>query len=561
MPDQITKNEIEETILTVADDPGLRAMALFGEWGTGKTYLVRKLFQKHLTWDRLKPLKLQFAYVSLFGINSVAEVRKRICVGSLRGQGKGLLKAADKVKKTLPKALTVYGIGLDLSNMGDLASDLIEDKAIANLFVCIDDLERAGSELSIHDVLGLIAELTEVRECKCLVLFNREKLTDDRRKELDAQDEKIFDLSVEFRPTPKDNLAIGFHDSNDRELARSAFVEFQNANIRIMNRVGWLLRQMRKANAAHLKDLWSDLVQHASILTILRHAHSDTVPDLFEAIRGPNLMLRIFGDKDAESKIPRQITERLDALSFSVRPFDEPLINALLNGFLAADKFNASVEDAYDAGLSTRNAAEAKEFISLLHRGFGTKAADYLTRLKRFLSDHGSDIDRPLLAELCEILLTLEVTDETRRLVEAVLAPILRPIAAADRANELKSFPAIHRIGIHESIPYEPIVRRPAIEKVFEKLAASPSGWDPAEFKHLVQFDDTEIRKHLLTLQSNDATFQIQRLLERISHDVEPGLAGDLRKRLLAILEGIATMDPLYRYQIESVILASARKG
>ena len=49
--------------------------------------------------------------------------------------------------------------------------------------VCIDDLERRGSDLSMRDVLGLVSRLVEQKQCKVVLLLNdKEKGLDDYEK-------------------------------------------------------------------------------------------------------------------------------------------------------------------------------------------------------------------------------------------------------------------------------------------------------------------------------------------------------------------------------------------
>jgi hypothetical protein len=52
--------------------------------------------------------------------------------------------------------------------------------AIRNQIVCVDDLERRGSGLSVKDVFGLISYLREQRKCKIVVLPNQRQLERDK---------------------------------------------------------------------------------------------------------------------------------------------------------------------------------------------------------------------------------------------------------------------------------------------------------------------------------------------------------------------------------------------
>jgi hypothetical protein len=344
-------NITEEIVSSFVGDPDIGALALFGAWGTGKTYLVQRFFKTKEATELMAPQKLRYAYVSLYGLESLAEVRKRIFLSGVGGRFGGLLGTADKIRKGVSRSATVAGVALDLTSIGDVASDFIQERSLKNLVICIDDLERCGKNLAIHDVCGLIAEFTESRNSKCIVLFNREKLREDDVRKLDEQNEKIFDLSIEYRPSVAENLGIGFQDAADRKLAQQAFEEFGNANIRIMKRVCWALRAVRNSNAKHLDEIWPSVVQHVAVLTILKHAHSEVVPDLREIMKGTSDAMRIFDKEQGDGKLPERIRGILDELHFEGDQFDDSLITLLTTGKLVIANFTKEVEEAYNVSV------------------------------------------------------------------------------------------------------------------------------------------------------------------------------------------------------------------
>jgi hypothetical protein len=173
---------------SLATTQELRAVLVDGPWGAGKTYFAKKFAKDNA--QLIEDAKLRFVYVSLFGITSLSEVRSRICLSY--GASDGWKNFAAKVK--FPSSVA----GFDLGNLGDLAKEYAEDRILKNLYVCIDDLERAEHNLEITEVLGLVSELTQDRSCKCVLLLNSIEMggADALRK----YSEKVFDLELGFNP-------------------------------------------------------------------------------------------------------------------------------------------------------------------------------------------------------------------------------------------------------------------------------------------------------------------------------------------------------------------------
>ena len=157
-------------------------LALTGAWGTGKTYAWREALLAHKKDIQFK----NYCYISLFGINTMAELRmalftKSVAVATLGAKVdfdtvnehwgsmtkdwmKGQYGRFAPLFKSLPHGSTV-SLGLET-----LAPSVVRDT-----LVCFDDFERQTT-IKAEDVLGLITELREERGCKVALIFNAEQL-------------------------------------------------------------------------------------------------------------------------------------------------------------------------------------------------------------------------------------------------------------------------------------------------------------------------------------------------------------------------------------------------
>src|SRR5205807_10353636 len=115
----------------------------------------------------------RYSYVSLFGIGSLDGLKTAIFENMeiLAPQGgagfEWILSSGNSVLKN-SKQLVGAVAALPLPYLGGALSKAqpLLFSAIRNQVICIDDLERRGSALSVKDVFGLISYLRDQRGCK-----------------------------------------------------------------------------------------------------------------------------------------------------------------------------------------------------------------------------------------------------------------------------------------------------------------------------------------------------------------------------------------------------------
>jgi hypothetical protein len=128
-------------------EPGF-AVLVTGEWGTGKTYLMKQL----LPWDRDDK---QSYYVSLFGLKSTADVD-----AALFTEAHPTLSLVQKGVKEVGEAGRglsgfSFGIGGALPGVANLISTLMRKEIDTSRPIIFDDLERSSMGTP-QEVLGVI---------------------------------------------------------------------------------------------------------------------------------------------------------------------------------------------------------------------------------------------------------------------------------------------------------------------------------------------------------------------------------------------------------------------
>lgn len=152
-------NEIEKYM----NNPLKYAILLEGDWGSGKTYFVKKL------------KNIDTIYISLNGIDSINDISFQLAYKLL--DEKLVNDKFSKIKKVITKAGGVLGhiaeqkISIPLAEIGKLLYGF----KLNSKLVVFDDLERCKAP--VEEVLGFINNLVEHNEIKVLILANEKEIS------------------------------------------------------------------------------------------------------------------------------------------------------------------------------------------------------------------------------------------------------------------------------------------------------------------------------------------------------------------------------------------------
>lgn len=217
---------------------------LTGDWGSGKTYQWKQALERAAR-NGNRP---RYAYVSLFGLTSLAEVRKRIteeAISAIRLPGRG---------DTLGEAVEGGAIGLKpmqilkilpivpyLGKLESLAQEL-SFATVRDAVICLDDLERAPATLRLADVFGLASFLKEERHCRVLLISNQKRLGEGAQDEFSTYFEKVVEERVDFAPTPEEAciVALGAEPNSIGKILAERLILLGVSNVRVISRLGAL---------------------------------------------------------------------------------------------------------------------------------------------------------------------------------------------------------------------------------------------------------------------------------------------------------------------------------
>jgi hypothetical protein len=255
-----------------------KVVLLTGGWGEGKTHQW-KLALKNAQ-AQAKPPK--FAYVSLFGINSLADARRRLAeefVAAIRIPGEeGTL--GSKVSELTTAAKYMQAIKLlplvPFLGKADVLLNELSFSVVRNAVICIDDIERKGSTLSVADIFGLASFLKEERHCRVVLVANDKKLLGADAEAAQTFLEKVVDEHVHFAPTPKEacDIALGTNPDRPSLMLREHLLALSVANIRVIGR----LNRLVTAVASQVADL-DEQVLRIGVLALAVFGVGHYMPD------------------------------------------------------------------------------------------------------------------------------------------------------------------------------------------------------------------------------------------------------------------------------------------
>ena len=251
MESTVNSQKAEQEILRfiISEDP--EVLCIRGRWGIGKTYA----WEKYLKEAKSKINFGRYAYVSLFGINSLEDFKYAIFENSIDAtkvgtepnlesfQSNPLFTAKHFGKKSLR---FLEQIPLIKNHVGNLSAAWF--LSVTDTIICVDDIERAGKNLAVRDILGLVSHLKDRKKCKVVLILNDEAIeASSEKEEFSNFFEKVVDISIRFSPTPEECARIALEPRTPRtDLLLEHTTKLGISNIRVIKKIDRLFQQIER---------------------------------------------------------------------------------------------------------------------------------------------------------------------------------------------------------------------------------------------------------------------------------------------------------------------------
>ncbi len=382
---QNVRDALERFLTT--DTP--QVLCIRGAWGSGKTYTFNDILKDLAHTGRL-PLK-SYAHVSLFGLNSIAEIKREIVQST---------KASDRIGKPFDPADK-----LSLLEKGKLGGKWLADKLsfihqdafsaiieaasllIRNQIILVDDLERKGDDLRSVDVLGYIAQLRDERDNKVVLVLNDEQLED--KEEFNSYLEKVVDIYLRFSPTPAEIAGIAIIETDNvalkvKERATTLGID----NVRVIRKVLGLVRGV----IPMLEKYQQSVAERAISTTTLlgwTYFQPESAPPL-EYLKRANLYSAYTEDTPENVKW----RDLLTGYGFEAsNQFDLTLLKGIENGYFEQADIDSHARLLHNADLREAAKAELRTIWNEMFYSFGLPVKVTLDRFHESYIRNAEEIE------------------------------------------------------------------------------------------------------------------------------------------------------------------------
>lgn len=392
-------------------------LCITGDWGVGKTFTWNKLLREAADSGELSRKK--YSYVSLFGLNSLAEVKSAIAE-NLQIMGSEQFKPVSDVANALLStakhlkgfASVIPYVGKGLADSGNLLfASVVNDQ-----IVCIDDLDRRGTNIRIDDVLGLVTSLRDERQCNVVLLLNEEKL--DGKDIFDRHFEKAIDSRLVFAPSAKEAAGHGIATKDDigNDVAQNC-IRLGISNIRVVRKIERLVRSAQPQIAGR-----SESVRRQTIHTLVILGWAKFQPDLapsFEFLSEPSIV-RLMNAKD-EPMSDQEVawTAVTDGYDFGhMDDYDKKLLQFVRFGTTDPEAIR-NAANSQDAEFAKQQAhKEIKDGFEPFHASFASNLDEVSTSIRGALEKNFKYANLATLHAAVQMLKSIDRHDDAISLLK-----------------------------------------------------------------------------------------------------------------------------------------------
>lgn len=360
---------IEAALDEFIADPVPQTLILQGTWGRGKTHLWKTRWGKYYK-DQIdaKAKPRRYAYVSLFGLNSISEVKLALGLASFEAQSelvtetpKGIFR---RIWERAPKLSTEVSLEIPSVGLGtQQLAQLFAHGRVKKMVACLDDIERRGKDLSIRDVLGLVSDLNSQRECSVVVILNDASLGDDQA-EWDANREKVFTRHLTFAPGSSQCVSLAISEDHPSALlahVRSALIDLGLTNIRIAERARGFAQEIISVLADHPlhEATQRKIARSLSLLTYCHLGQGEGAPSINFALSHGAFSSYLRNKKDDVPEREKSWGRLMDEFdTYLDHPLDKSLCELIVQGHIEGERILTAIDD-FERGALADDAKDA----------------------------------------------------------------------------------------------------------------------------------------------------------------------------------------------------------
>ena len=470
--------------------PSKRVLLFKGKWGVGKTHYWTKTYLP----DRLRKAGVieerLYAYVSLFGVESVKDIEQLILVKSVRT---GERKALTFIETGLRKAASVADLIPVLKDYQGLVQR-VGHIAIRNTLICIDEIERKSTGLSLATVMGLISVLREHNGCRFLLIMNDEQIAGEDLTDFNRYREKIIDETISYTPEVADNTRLFFGGDASSSQYVEVFRRLEVSNIRVMQQVAWAVEHFAPLFLTLEPVIRQQFREHIILLATFFHIPSLGI-DVAKLPRD-SVMEYFFKKEEDKSAERKREMDRVRRYRYEIQEYDHIIVDYLRDGRCDEDRLRILLEEANNNERQGQIYTKFQALWNPYNRSFAANATDVLSAFTIFLNNYAAQLSFSQLWEVLRLTDALGARSQRRKWIDAWIAPRisrstikgLRDLAGHCRSKRLK-----HKIREQE----KRLRRKTSLLSLITKVV-DVKGWSPETVGQLDSFRTEDFRRAFL---------------------------------------------------------------
>lgn len=450
--------------------PEPEVLCITGAWGVGKTFTWKRFLEENCSKSSIAIKR--YAYISLFGINSLDELKASLFPETVdvESLGKPIGTAvANSVKSPslLAGLVAKYAARLPVIRNYIIDATPFLFYGVRDQIICIDDLERSGKDLSAKDVLGLISFLKEERKCKIVLLLNQNELGGGDKEDFETQLEKVIDTRLVFQPTPQEALAIAIKGKPSYEIDFTQnCVSLGLTNIRVIRKIERVVQRLHELLNTYDPAVMKQAVSTATLLGWMVYQPKGAPP--LDFVKNLNSWSQILSESEEAGEQEKTWRAMLSGYGFGhMDEFDQ----VILDGFQQGSFDPEALKEAADT-IATRIEYEKQdnsfnEAWRLYHDSFTVSADEVLNKMAPAFQSAVKTISPNNLAGTVKLFKELGRPNEAKALLAFYMD---------QRASESRKFFDL------AASPFGSEIDDPDVVAAFaEKLAQSEIKLDPKE--------------------------------------------------------------------------------